>query len=256
MAETDARAIAARALPLLDLTNLDDGCSASDIEALCVRAVTAHGPVAAICIWPRFIKQAKQLLAGTGVRIATVVNFPHGGEDNAAVIADVRQALTDGADEIDLVMPYRAFLEGRKGYAETQIMQVRAAIATPARLKVILETGVLDDPDVIREASEVAISAGADFIKTSTGKVAVNATPEAATIMLETIADMDRTVGFKPAGGIRTVVDAAAYLAIADDTLGADWVSPEHFRFGASGLLDALLTVLDGGDAPTAGKGY
>ncbi|AXS39215.1 deoxyribose-phosphate aldolase [Breoghania sp. L-A4] len=255
MADTDACVIAARALPLLDLTNLDDGCSAADIEVLCGRAVTPHGPVAAVCIWPRFVQQARSLLVGTGVRIATVVNFPEGGEDTAAVVAEARQALEDGADEIDLVMPYRAFLDSRKGYAETQIVRVKAAIPAPARLKVILETGILEDPDVIREASELAISAGADFIKTSTGKVAVNATPEAAKIMLETIADMDRNVGFKPAGGIRTVADAGVYLALADEILGADWVSPEHFRFGASGLLDALAMVLDGGDAVSAGKG-
>lgn len=256
MADADTRAVAVRALPLLDLTNLNDDCDPAAIEALCARAVTSHGHVAAVCIWPRFIAQAKELLAGTGVRIATVVNFPAGGDDNAAVIKETKLALANGADEIDLVMPYRAFLDGRKGYAETQVKQVKAAVVAPARLKVILETGELADPDVIREASEMAISAGADFIKTSTGKVAVNATPEAAKIMLEAIADTDRSVGFKPAGGIRTVEDAGEYLALADEILGADWVSPESFRFGASGLLDVLVTVLEDGDTSAAGGGY
>lgn len=256
MADAASRAIAARALPLLDLTNLNDDCDAAAIDALCARAVTAHGHVAAICIWPRFIAQAKDLLKGTGVRIATVVNFPAGGVDTAAVIAETQQALADGADEIDLVMPYRSFLDGRKGFAETQIIQVKAAIPAQARLKVILETGELADPDVIREASELAISAGADFIKTSTGKVVINATPEAARIMMEAIADTDHSVGFKPAGGIRSVEDAGEYLALADEILGDKWVSPESFRFGASGLLDTLVAVLNGDQSNAAAGEY
>ncbi|WP_417688066.1 deoxyribose-phosphate aldolase [Roseibium sp.] len=259
MTEIAAAETAKRALGLVDLTNLNDDCTAEDISSLCKRAVTAHGHVAAVCIWPRFVAQAVEELKGTGVKIATVVNFPDGGTDTQAVVAETEQAVKDGADEIDLVMPYRAFLEGRRGFAEEQIIRVKAAIPEPAILKVILETGEIADPLLIHVASEIAIAAGADFIKTSTGKVKVNATLEAAEVMLtvieETRRDKLKDVGFKPAGGIRTVDDAAAYLALADKILGHNWVSAATFRFGASGLLDALVGAIDGSGA-TAGEGY
>jgi deoxyribose-phosphate aldolase len=257
---TDMIETAKRALGLVDLTNLNDDCTAEDITALTNRTVTPHGAVAAVCVWPRFVAQAVKELAGTGVKVATVVNFPAGGEDTQAVVAETRQAIADGADEIDLVMPYRTFVEGRKGFAEEQIIQVKAAIPEPAILKVILETGEIKDPLLIHAASNVAIAAGADFIKTSTGKVAVNATLEAAEIMLTAIEEArrdnaERVIGFKPAGGIKTASDAAAYLALADKIMGHNWVSASTFRFGASGLLDALTATIDGKDA-AVGEGY
>jgi deoxyribose-phosphate aldolase len=251
---------ARRALGLVDLTNLNDDCTAADITALTVRTVTDHGSVAAVCVWPRFVAQAAAELKGTGVKVATVVNFPAGGVDTDAVVAETRQALADGADEIDLVMAYQAFASGRKGFAEEQIIRVKEAISEPVILKVILETGEIADPLLIHAASNVAIAAGADFIKTSTGKVAVNATLEAAEIMLTAIEearrdDAGRVVGFKPAGGIRTFEDAASYLALADRIMGVNWVSARTFRFGASGLLDALIATLEGRDQ-TDNQGY
>lgn len=257
---TDMIETAKRALGLVDLTNLNDDCTAEDITALTNRTVTPHGAVAAVCVWPRFVAQAVRELAGTGVKVATVVNFPAGGEDTQAVVAETRQAIADGADEIDLVMPYRTFVEGRKGFAEEQIIQVKAAIPEPAILKVILETGEIKDPLLIHAASNVAIAAGADFIKTSTGKVAVNATLEAAEIMLTAIEEArrdnaERVIGFKPAGGIKTASDAAAYLALADKIMGHNWVSASTFRFGASGLLDALTATIEGQEA-AVGEGY
>ena len=257
---TDMIETAKRALGLVDLTNLNDDCTEADITALTGRTVTPHGAVAAVCVWPRFVVQAVKELTGTGGKVATVVNFPAGGEDTQAVVAETRQAIADGADEIDLVMPYRTFVEGRKGFAEEQIIQVKAAIPEPAILKVILETGEIKDPLLIHAASNVAIAAGADFIKTSTGKVAVNATLEAAEIMLTAIEEArrdnaERVIGFKPAGGIKTASDAAAYLALADKIMGHNWVSASTFRFGASGLLDALTATIDGKDA-AVGEGY
>ncbi|WP_415719255.1 deoxyribose-phosphate aldolase [Roseibium alexandrii] len=257
---TDMIDTAKRALGLVDLTNLNDDCTAEDITALTNRTVTPYGAVAAVCVWPRFVAQAIRELAGTGVKVATVVNFPAGGEDTQAVVAETRQAIADGADEIDLVMPYRTFVEGRKGFAEEQIIQVKAAIPEPAILKVILETGEIKDPLLIHAASNVAIAAGADFIKTSTGKVAVNATLEAAEIMLTAIEEArrdnaERVIGFKPAGGIKTASDAAAYLALADKIMGHNWVSASTFRFGASGLLDALTATIEGQEA-AVGEGY
>lgn len=251
--------LAKRALGLVDLTNLNDDCTADDIVTLCRRAVGDYGSVAAVCVWPKFVAQSAVELRGTGVKIATVVNFPEGGEDTFVVIEETRQALEDGADEIDLVMPYRAFMAGRKGFAEEMILRVREVIPAPKLLKVILETGEIKDPLLIHLASEIAISAGADFIKTSTGKVQVNATLEAAEIMLtlieETRRDQLKDIGFKPAGGIRTLDDAAAYLALADKILGHNWVSAATFRFGASGLLDALIGAISG-SGQTAGEGY
>ena len=246
---------ARRALALLDLTDLSDDCDAASIERLCRRAVTPHGAVAAVCIWPGFVAQARVLLAGTGIRIATVVNFPGGDSAPAEVAATIRGALGDGADEIDLVLPYRALILGREGETREMVAVARAA-AGDATLKVILETGELRDPDLIRRAARLAIGEGADFIKTSTGKVKINATPEAARLMLEEIAQVGRPVGLKPAGGLKTVEDAARYLALADEIIGADWATPLRFRFGASGILDAFLATLDGAAAPDASKGY
>jgi len=241
MTADDRKALARRAIGLVDLTNLNDDCTPEAIDRLCADAETPFGPVAAVCVWPRFVTQAKALLAGTGIKIATVVNFPAGGEDTAAVIAETAAALADGADEIDLVMPYRAFAAGNHALAGDQIAAVKAALTPGTHLKVILETGELKDPALIKAASDLALTAGADFLKTSTGKVAVNATLKAAAILMTAIRDKGVAVGFKAAGGIRTFEDARAYLALADGIMGPGWARPETFRFGASGLLSALV---------------
>ncbi|HMB47753.1 MAG TPA: deoxyribose-phosphate aldolase [Afifellaceae bacterium] len=242
------------ALTCLDLTNLNDDCTPADIEALCERAFTPFGHVAAICIWPRFVKQAAGLLAGKPVRIATVVNFPAGGEDREAVMAETKAVVADGANEVDLVIPYRR-IGDEPDLAYGMVTGTRS-VAGKTLLKVILETGELQDEAMIRKASEIAIDAGADFIKTSTGKVAVNATPEAARIMLAVIAEQGGDVGFKPAGGIRTLDEANLYLNLAEEALGPDWATPRSFRFGASSLIDNLLAVLEGRTGDDAGGGY
>ncbi|SMD09937.1 deoxyribose-phosphate aldolase [Rhizobium sp. RU36D] len=251
------RETAARALSLLDLTNLKDDCTPEAIEALCARAHTAFGSTAAICIWPRFVAQARALLGqGSAVRIATVVNFPSGDLDIDTVVAETRQAVADGADDIDLVIPYRALMQGDEAAVTAMVAAVREACPAPLVLKTILETGELKDVSLIRRASELAIAAGADFIKTSTGKVAVNATLEAADIMLQAIRDSRGKVGFKPAGGISTVAEAALYLRLADTIMGEDWVMPSTFRFGASGLLDDVLGILSGAKPLAQASGY
>jgi deoxyribose-phosphate aldolase len=247
--------IAARALPLLDLTDLTDDCTEAAIDALCASAVTPHGKVAAVCIYPRFVAQAQRLLAGSGVKVATVVNFPGGSDDTVAAEREAAEAVANGADEVDLVMPYNAFMAGRHGFAETQIVRVKRATGS-ATLKVILETGRLALPDVIRAASDLALEAGADFIKTSTGKVEVNATPEAARIMLAAIRASGRPAGFKAAGGVRTTADAGLYLDLADDIMGSGWASPATFRFGASGLLTDLVAQIDGATISAGTSAY
>ena len=250
MADPDRRARALRALALLDLTDLSDLCTPPDVDRLCARAVTAHGPVAAVCVWPQFVSQARVALRRGPVRIAAVINFPKGGGDTERAVEDAREAVKDGAHEIDLVMPYHAFLRGDAALAREMIGAVRGEIAKGGALKVILETGALNDAAHIAAAADLALSAGADFIKTSTGKIAVSATPEAARIMLERIKAGGRPAGFKAAGGIRTLADADLYLGLADEIMGAGWAAPATFRLGASGLLDALLAELEGGAAP------
>jgi deoxyribose-phosphate aldolase len=248
---------AKRALSLLDLTDLTDDCDAAAIEKLCAQAQTPFGTTAAICIWPRFVAQARGILGpGHAVKIATVVNFPSGDLAVGTVIAETKQAIADGADEIDLVIPYRDFIAGDEGAVTDMVSAVKTVCPSPVILKTILETGELKDPALIREASDLAIAAGADFIKTSTGKVSVNATLQAAEIMLNAIKASGKPVGFKPAGGVRTVTDAGEYLALAASILGEGWATPKTFRFGASGLLGDILSVLGGQPAPSAPASY
>ena len=240
---------------MLDLTELGDHATVDDVTALCTRAIGPHGKVAAVCVWPRHVAHAARQLAATGVRIATVVNFPSGNDDIDAVVELARAAQLDGADEIDLVLPYRAFLAGDHARGAAMISAVRQAVGAGSgkTLKVILETGELVDLAVIRAAAELAIRHGADFIKTSTGKTPVSATLGATQVMLQVIHDLDPAVGLKPSGGIRTLADAAAHLAQADTIMGPAWASPATFRFGASGLLTALEAAIDG-DTTVTGK--
>lgn len=252
----DSVAAARRALALVDLTNLDEDCTPHAVAALCERATGPFGPTAAVCLWPRFVRQAKERLAGTSVLVATVVNFPAGATDVAATVAETKQALADGADEIDLVLPYRAFLADDLPPVEAMLAAVRAAIAAPSRLKVILETGSYPDQGAVRRATRLAIDQGADFVKTSTGKTSASASLEAVRTMLTEIRDSGWPVGIKPSGGIRTLADACTYLSLADDIMGDDWASPDTFRFGASGLLDALESAIAGDDTVTSDAAY
>ena len=258
---TDMTTIARRALGLMDLTTLNDDDTDEKIIALCRQANSAAGQTAAICIYPRFVPLARKVLReqGTpGIRIATVTNFPHGNDDIDIAVAETRAAIAYGADEVDVVFPWKALKHGdtQRGAELVSACKKHCGEAN-VLLKVIIESGELQDPALIRQASEIAIDAGADFIKTSTGKVAVNATPEAARIMLEVIRDkgVSASVGFKPAGGVRTTRDAADYLAMAAGILGDDWADARHFRFGASGLLNSLLKSC-GVDTETPAAGY
>lgn len=242
------RTAAGRALSLLDLTNLDEDCDRAAVAELCRRASTPHGNVAALCVWPKFARDARTGLDaqpdGATIHVACVANFPGGGDRPNAVADIVRRAAGEGADEIDVVMDWRSFLAGDEAKAAAPLTAARKA-AQDARLKVILETGELNEDALIRRASEIAVAEGADFIKTSTGKVPANATPEAVKTMLSVIKAAGRTVGLKPSGGIRTVTEAARYLEFADAAMGPGWASPETFRFGASSLLDSILATLD-----------
>ncbi|MGF1713702.1 deoxyribose-phosphate aldolase [Photobacterium chitinilyticum] len=256
---SDLKAAALRALKLMDLTTLNDDDTDAKVIELCKNAKTAVGNTAAVCIYPRFIPVAKKQLREQGtpeVRIATVTNFPHGNDDIEIAVAETKAAVAYGADEVDVVFPYRALMAGNEEVGFELVKQCKAACGD-ILLKVIIETGELKTEELIKKASELSIKAGADFIKTSTGKVPVNATPEYAEIMLNVIKEMGvaKTVGFKPAGGVRTAEDAQQYLAMADSIHGAEWADNMHYRFGASSLLANLLHTLGEGEKAAEG-GY
>jgi deoxyribose-phosphate aldolase len=239
---------ARRALALLDLTSLNDGDTEAAIDALCKRAVTPFGAVAAVCIWSRFVAHAKRLLRATPVKIATVVDFPGGDGDASGLAREIAAALGAGADEIDMVFPYRRFLAGEAGIGRAQVAAARAACGGGVTLKVILESGAFADQEVLLRAAREAVAGGADFLKTSTGKIPAGASPQAAQTLLRAIGEAarpaDKPVGLKISGGVRTVAQAREYLALADAAMGPRWATPATFRFGASGLLDDILKAL------------
>ncbi|WP_426370088.1 deoxyribose-phosphate aldolase [Pseudocolwellia sp. HL-MZ7] len=245
---TDKKEIAALSLSLIDLTTLTNNENDSDIIALCQQAKSSVGETAAICIYPKYIPVAKAQLAKQNtpnIKIATVTNFPHGNDNVESAVNETLEAVNLGADEVDVVFPYKALIAGNADIGFELVKACKAACGSNVLLKVIIETGELSTPELIKQASEISINAGADFIKTSTGKVAVNATPEAAKIMLNVINDLNPNVGFKAAGGVKDVDDAEVYLSLVFDILGASWLSKTHFRFGASSLLGNLLITLD-----------
>lgn len=239
------RVIAARVLAALDLTSLGEDDTPEAIVKLCAAATGGAHP-AAVCVYPEHITTARRALAAAhagDVSVATVVNFPDGGNDIARVLRETRRALAAGAEEIDVVFPWRAHLGGDREIGARMLRECRA-LCGERILKAILETGELGEALRVRELSLAAIGAGADFIKTSTGKASVGATPAAARTMLECIRDSGGRTGFKAAGGVRTLADAHRYLALADEILGNGWASPARFRIGASALLAELRAAL------------
>jgi len=232
------------ALACLDLTSLNDGDDERTTHALCEKAQAAPGAIAAVCVWPRFVAQARAALP-LSVHVAAVANFPHGALDRDMALADCAAIAAAGGDEIDLVLPWRAWAAGERHACVALVSAVRRA--HPAlTLKLILESGELRDEALIASASLMALDEGVDFLKTSTGKTAVSATPAAARTMLDTIAAHPRRgeAGFKASGGIRTVADARLYIDLTRQALGT--VTPRRFRIGASALLDDIIATLGG----------
>ena len=241
----DGRAQAARVLAVLDLTSLGEDDTTAMIASLC-KAAAGGGHPAAVCVYPEHVEMARRVLDTEGaadVAVATVVNFPDGSNDLGRAQRETRRALAAGAEEIDIVFPWRAYLGGDR---ESGALMLRGCkdICGARPFKAILETGELGDPLLIRELSLTALASGADFIKTSTGKAAIGATPAAARVMLECIRERGGGAGFKAAGGIRTLADAGRYLALADEILGPGWATPAHFRIGASALITEIRSVL------------
>jgi deoxyribose-phosphate aldolase len=241
----ELQAAARQALACLDLTSLNDGDTEADIAALCARAQTPYGHVAAVCVWPRFVAQARAALPAT-IKVAAVANFPEGALDLPRALADVAAIAQAGGDEVDVVLPYKALLKGQRAEVAEFLAEVRHA-SRPLTLKVIIESGELAEPELIKEATRLSLMAGADFVKTSTGKSRVSATPAAAAAMLHEIkASGLPHAGFKASGGIRTVAEAQVYLQLAAAELGSAALTPQRLRFGASGLLNDILAQLSG----------
>ncbi|HJX74888.1 MAG TPA: deoxyribose-phosphate aldolase [Gaiella sp.] len=239
------------AIRMIDLTTLEGADTPGKVRALSAKAQrpdpgdASIPPVAAVCVYPSLAAVARRALSGSSVKVASVAtSFPSGQAPLEVKLADVRAAVAAGADEIDMVIDRGAFLSGRIGQVYDEVVAVKEACGD-AHLKVILETGELGTYDAVRRASLVAIAGGADFIKTSTGKVSPAATLPVTLCMLEVIRDVyDETglvVGMKPAGGIRTAKQAIQYLCVLHETLGVEWLAPDRFRLGASSLLNDLL---------------
>lgn len=239
------------AVSMIDLTTLEGKDSEGKVHALCQKAMrpldgTDEIPhVAAVCVYPNMIKTAKSALAGTNVKVASVATaFPSGQSPMKLKIEEVKRVVQMGADEVDMVISRGEFLEGNYDHTFNEVKLIKEACGD-AHLKVILETGELETFDNVRKASIISMLAGADFIKTSTGKVQPAATLPVTLVMLEAIRDFynetGKVIGMKPAGGIRTTKDAIAYLCLVKETLGEKWLNPDLFRMGASSLLNDLL---------------
>jgi deoxyribose-phosphate aldolase len=243
------------AVRMMDLTTLEGKDTAGKVRAMCRKALSpldndpSIGPCAAVCVYPNLVPVAKEALAGSPVKVASVATaFPSGQSPLDVKLADVRRAVELGADEIDMVIDRGAMLAGDYAKVFDEIAATKEACG-PAHLKVILETGELGSYDVVRKASEIGIAAGGDFIKTSTGKVQPAATPAVTLVMLEAIRDhyyaTGRRIGMKPAGGVRTAKQALHYLVLVKETLGDAWLTPDLFRFGASALLNDVLAQIE-----------
>jgi len=241
-------------LSMIDLTTLEGKDTEGKVKQMCYKATHLHDVLpglpttAAVCVYPSMVKVAKDALKNTDVKVASVATaFPSGQSTREIKIADTRFAVENGADEIDMVISRGEFLKGNYNFVFDEIAAIKEACGK-ARLKVIFETGELSTLDNVRKASEIAIYAGADFIKTSTGKIAPAATMPVTLVMLETIRDYyyktGIMIGMKPAGGISTAKSALHYLVMVKETLGMAWLSNEWFRFGASSLANDVLMQL------------
>ncbi len=242
------------AISMMDLTTLEGKDSAGKVQQMCQKARSPHERAdipscAAVCVYPKWVATAKAALLGSNVKVASVATaFPSGLSPLSVKLDDVRRAVEFGADEIDMVIDRGAMLSGQFNLVFDEIAATKEACGE-AHLKVILETGELGSYDVVRKASQIAMLAGGDFIKTSTGKVQPAATPAVTLVMLEAIRDFyyktGKIIGMKPAGGIRTAKQALHYLVIVKETLGDRWLTPDLFRFGASTLLNDVLMQLE-----------
>jgi len=237
-------ALIRRVVGLVDLTRLNSSDTQESVAAFLEKANTQHGPVASVCVYPQFARLAVAQMDGSKVKVGTVANFPQGAQSLDDVLVQMGSAIEDGVNEIDVVFPYERYLAGERHYAHTFVEACKAVCGDKVTLKVILETGALSDPAIIADAAYDVLAAGADFIKTSTGKDIEGATLQAAATMLLVIRHIEpqlkHHVGMKVSGGIRDMQTAAQYIALADNIMGREWVSAKTFRIGASKLVENL----------------
>jgi len=234
-------------ISMIDLTTLEGNDTEEKVQQLCAKAMQYS--VAAVCVYPNMVGAAKKVLKNSPVKVASVAGgFPGGMTSKEIKVAEVKWAISEGADEIDMAISRSKFLEGEYNYVFDEIAEIKLACGNEL-MKVILETGELDTVENIRKASDIAIGAGADFIKTSTGKIQPGATLPATLIMLDAIREhhnkTGKKVGIKPAGGIKTAEQAIQYFILVRETLGMDWLNPKLFRFGASSLIDDLAMQIE-----------
>jgi len=239
------QALLQRLYGLIDLTTLNNNDTEESVALFCEKAQSLLGHVAGVCVYPEFIRLVAAQFATTPIKAATVANFPAGNKVLDDVLIEIGRAIQDGAQEMDVVFPYHRYLAGERQFAQNFVATCKAACGDKVTLKIILETGALADPVIIADACYDVLVAGADFVKTSTGKIAEGATLETAAIMLLVIQhvtkQLKRYVGFKISGGIRDIQQAAQYVALADKIMGRDWVIAENFRIGTSKLVDEIL---------------
>ncbi len=231
-------------LNCLDLTSLHDNDTAKSIRDFSELAYTPYGNVAALCVYPRFITTVKE--QHKDLKVATVINFPAGENDVEILNHEIPTAISLGADELDIVLPYKSLLSGDEMSVSEYLRQARKLCGKKI-MKVIIESGELSSINMIKRATSLCIETEADFVKTSTGKTKKSATPEAANAIMETIKASGKKVGFKASGGIKTFADAKSYLVLASGINGSDWVRSENFRIGASSLLKDLLITIERG---------
>ena len=232
-------------LSSLDLTSLKPNDTETNIKSLCDKAITSYGKVAAVCVFSKFIPFAKNNLP-SDIKIATVVNFPAGLADTNILQKEIITSLGLGAKEVDVVFPYRTFLNHDIDFCQ-KYLSVARKFCDNATLKIIIESGELKTIDNIKLATNLCLEAQADFIKTSTGKTPISATPEAANAILETIAQSGKKTGFKASGGIKTFNDAKKYLTLAQSIMGPLWATNKHFRIGASSVLEDITATIQRG---------
>jgi deoxyribose-phosphate aldolase len=251
------QALAVRLLSFLDFTRLNDRDTPVQVEAWATTAVTPWGSPAAICVYPEYVATVIRANLQSPIPVTTVVNFPDGGENARRTEREILLALSAGATEIDLVLPYRAILRGQPAMAVEVVRAARQACGTGILLKLILEVGELASPDLIRQASELGLAERADFLKTSTGKTECGATPQAVAVMLDAIADSGFACGLKVSGGIRTLADTQLYLRLVQERMGASWLAPARFRIGSSALFSEIVALLSNGSpmqTPCSGR--
>ena len=237
--------LAKKLISNLDLTSLNLSDTEKDITDLCQKAQTTFGNVRAVCVYPKFITLAKNSLKNTGISTATVINFPQGNSDIISIKEQFSDSINYGADEIDAVFPYHDFLKNNIDICKT-FLETLTQNKHGKKIKIILESGAFSEQETLNQACLLCLNYDIDFLKTSTGKTAVSATPEAAETIINSIKSISANVGIKVSGGIKTYPQAEQYYNIAENTMGKDWATPQHFRIGASSLLNNLLQEAKG----------